>query len=167
MSTMNEATAASSRAPEADRLLRILSEGYGPGAWHGPDMKAALSGLAPEEAFWRPAPERHNIAEIALHHAYYLHSVRGKLAAAPIEPFALTGEDWFELPGKTGMTWPSILETVASQHQKLEALIRDSAAGRASSPLPDSECLGLILGITCHAAYHAGQIQLLRRLRSQ
>ena len=30
-------------APDAATLARILDEGYGPGAWHGADMKAAAS----------------------------------------------------------------------------------------------------------------------------
>jgi hypothetical protein len=49
---------------------RVLNEGYGPGAWHGSDLKAALADLNPALAFWRPGAGRHNIAEIALHHAY-------------------------------------------------------------------------------------------------
>src|SRR5258707_6467298 len=46
---------------------RVVAEGYGPGAWHGPDLKAALTGVTPELAYWRPGAGRHNIAEIALH----------------------------------------------------------------------------------------------------
>src|SRR5439155_6236180 len=49
---------------------RVLNEGYGTGAWHGPDLKAELGDVTPELAFWRPARGRHNIAEIALHHAF-------------------------------------------------------------------------------------------------
>ena len=49
---------------------RLLREGYGEGAWHGPDLKTALADVSSEGAFRRPAPGRHNIAEIALHHAY-------------------------------------------------------------------------------------------------
>ncbi|PYR18731.1 MAG: hypothetical protein DMF98_25380 [Acidobacteria bacterium] len=45
---------------------RVLNEGYGPGAWHGADLKAALADVTPDLAFWRVAPGRHNIAEIAL-----------------------------------------------------------------------------------------------------
>jgi len=33
-----------------------------------------------------------------------------------------------------------------------------------ASPLGESEWLDLVLGITCHAVYHAGQIQLIKRL---
>ena len=65
-------TAATKKAPAAILVTpalakRILDEGYGPGAWHGNDMKAALADVTPKLAYWRPAPGRHNIAEIAIH----------------------------------------------------------------------------------------------------
>ena len=69
---------------------RILQEGYGPGAWHGPDLESALADVTPALALWRPAPGRHNIAEIALHHAYCVRSVRTQLSGRPAEPFVLT-----------------------------------------------------------------------------
>ena len=41
---------------------RVLNERYGPGAWHGSDLKAALADVNPALAFWRPGEGRHNIA---------------------------------------------------------------------------------------------------------
>jgi hypothetical protein len=38
---------------------RVLNEGYGPGAWHGADLKAAIADVTPALAFWRPAEGRH------------------------------------------------------------------------------------------------------------
>jgi hypothetical protein len=32
------------------------------------------------------------------------------------------------------------------------------------SPMKADERFGLVLGVTCHAVYHAGQIQLIKRL---
>ena len=72
---------------------RVLTEGYGPGAWHGPDLKAALADVGPAVAFWRPAAGRHNIAEITLHHAFYTRAVRSQISGQPAEPFVLEGED--------------------------------------------------------------------------
>jgi len=40
--------------PISSPLTRVLDEGYGPGAWHGADMKAALADVTPAIAFWRP-----------------------------------------------------------------------------------------------------------------
>ena len=144
---------------------RILNEGYGPGAWHGADLKAALADVAPALAFWRPAPGRHNIAEIALHHAYYVRSVRGRVSGEAPEPFVLDGDDWFEASGTTGPGWAEIQAVVGAEQEKLAALAGDLAAGRATSPLGQAERFDLVLGITCHAVYHAGQVQLVKRLR--
>ena len=44
-------------------LSGILDEGDGPGGWHGNDMKAAVADVTAEDAFWRPQPAPHNIAE--------------------------------------------------------------------------------------------------------
>jgi hypothetical protein len=146
---------------------RVLNEGYGSDAWHGPDMKAALTDVVPALAFWRPAPGRHNIAEIALHHAYCARAVRAQVSGRSAEPFVLEGEDWFEVADEATLSWPEVLVTVETQQQRLSALIADIESGKAKSPLPDAERFALVLGITCHAIYHAGQVQLIKRLRGE
>ena len=146
---------------------RVMNEGYGPGAWHGGDLKAALADVAPARAFWRPAVERHNIAEIALHHAYCARAVRSQISGRPAEPFVLEGEDWFAAEDETTLAWRTILTTVDSEQQILGALVADMEAGKATSALSDDERFNLVLGITCHAIYHAGQIQLIKRLRGE
>lgn len=138
---------------EKTELSRILDEGYGPGAWHGPDFKAALADVGPELAFWRPAPERHNIAEIALHHAFYVRSVRGQLSGTTPEPFVLEGEDWFDA---SSLSWPEIQAVVEKEQGKLAEVAADLE--------PTAERFNLVLGITGHAIYHAGQVQLLKKL---
>jgi hypothetical protein len=153
-------------AVDAALLTRIVHEGYGPGSWHGPDLKAALSDVTPELAFWRPGTGRHNIAEIALHHAFFARSVRAQIRGEDAEPFVLEGEDWFELPTKAALSWPRVLEVVAAQQKALEKAIVDVGAGRVS-PAKDVKVLDLVLGITCHAVYHAGQVQLIKRLRAK
>jgi hypothetical protein len=144
---------------------RILDEGYGPGAWHGADLKAALADVAADVAFWRPAPGRHNIAEIALHHAFCANAVRGKLSGKEPESFVLEGDDWFNTDA-TPMKWSEILAIVELQQRKLATLVKSITAGKTTSPLSDSERLDLVLGITCHAVYHAGQVQLIKRLQA-
>ena len=144
---------------------RILQEGYGPGAWHGPDLKAAIADVTSDAAFWRPGPSRHNIAEIALHHAYTAHSVRAKLTGKPAEAFALEGEDWFPAEKPARMTWKQIAKVLDSEQQQLAAAVEEIESGRAASPLSETEQLELLLGVTCHAIYHAGQVQLLKRLQ--
>ena len=143
---------------------RVLREGYGEGAWHGPDLKAALADVSAEVAFRRPAPERHNIAEIAVHHAYCMRNVRAKLTGQEPEPFVLEGDDWFDLSNPRTLPWSKVADLVAREHEKLSGIVADIAVGRVQSPLSNDERLDVVLGITCHAIYHAGQIQLIKRL---
>lgn len=146
---------------------RVLNEGYGPGAWHGPDLKAALTDVLPAIAYRRPAAGRHNIAEIALHHAYCTRAVRAQISGRTAEPFVLKGEDWFEVAGESVLSWEKILDTVATQQQGLGRLLSEIRTGTLVSPLEESERFNLVLGITCHAVYHAGQIQLIKRLAGE
>lgn len=146
--------------------LRVLQEGHGADAWHGPNLGAALADVTPPLAFWRAAPGRHNIAEIALHHAYCVRSVRAQLSGRPADPFVLDGEDWFEAGDEQQLSWPDIRKAVESEQQRLSTLIADIEAGRVKSAMSEEERFGLVLGITCHAVYHAGQIQLIKRLHA-
>jgi hypothetical protein len=146
---------------------RVLNEGYGPGAWHGPDLKAALADVGPAAAFWRPGAGRHTIAEIALHHAYCVRAARAQISGRSPEPFVLDGEDWFDAADETTLSWPAIQAALESQQQQLAALVSSIEAGTAASPLGEAERFALVLGITCHAVYHAGQVQLIKRLRGE
>ncbi len=163
MSTVTNDKVATTSGTDSTVLARIAKEGYGPGAWHGPDLKAALGDVTPELAFQRPAAGRHNIAEIALHHAYFIRSVRAQLSGVTPEPFVLPGEDWFELSDDSKLTWKQILGVVASEQRRLNAAIADLGSGR-TRPAADVEPFDLVLGITCHAVYHAGQVQLVKKL---
>jgi hypothetical protein len=144
-------------------LARVTQEGYGPGAWHGPDLKAALTDVSAKVAFWRPGPGRHNIAEIALHHAYFVRSVVSQLSGEAPKAFIVEGEDWFELPDSTRISWPRVLEVVESHQKALAATVDKLVTGRLRPPT-EVEPLDLVLGITCHAIYHAGQVQLIKRM---
>jgi DinB family protein len=146
---------------------RVLMEGYGPGAWHGADLKAALADVTPALAFWRPAAGRHNIAEIALHHAYSTRAVRAQISGVPADPFVREGDDWFDLSDEQAFTWLQVQATVDAEQRRLAALVADIEAGRAQAPLADADRFNLTLGITCHAVYHAGQVQLIKRLREE
>jgi hypothetical protein len=165
VSTATSDKVASPSKVDANILARIVQEGYGPGAWHGPDLKAALSEVTPELAFWRPASGRHNIAEIAIHHAYCVRNVRAQLAGSTPEAFVLEGEDWFELPNASKLSWPKIVAIVESQQGQLAETVADLGAGRIRQSSDGANTFDLVLGVTCHAVYHAAQVQLIKRLR--
>jgi len=76
----------------------------------------------------------------------------------------LEGEDWFELADSSRLSWAVVQATVEAAQDRLSQTVADIGAGRSESPLSEDERFGLVLGITGHAAYHAGQIQLIKKL---
>jgi hypothetical protein len=143
---------------------RILDEGYGPGAWYGADLHTAVADVAAASAFKRPAKHRHNIAEVALHHAYWAGEIAGKLTGESAAAFPLEGEDWFDLEDESRLSWKEIVATLAAAQHRLSQAVSEIASGARISPLGEAERFDLVVGITGHAAYHAGQIQLIKKL---
>ena len=148
----------------AGTFNRILDEGYGPGAWYGSDLRAAVGDVTAAAAFKRPAKARHNIAEIAMHQAYWAGQIAAKLTGGEAEPFPLEGEDWFELSNESRLSWKTITATLEASQQRLSQAVAGIASGARTSPLGEAERFDLVVGITGHAAYHAGQVQLIKKL---
>jgi hypothetical protein len=143
---------------------RILDEGYGAGAWYGSDLRAAVGDVTAASAFRRPAKGRHNIAEVALHHAYWAGQVAGKLTGGEAAAFPLDGEDWFELNDESRLPWDAITAALEASQRRLSQAVSEVASGARTSPLGEAERFDLVLGVSEHAAYHAGQIQLIKKL---
>src|SRR5215203_774863 len=104
-------------------LNRILDEGYGPGAWYGSDLRAAVGDVSAAAAFARPQEKRHNIAEIAMHQAYWAEQIAAKLTGGKPAAFPLEGEDWFELSNESRMSWDSITATLEASQQRLSQAV--------------------------------------------
>ena len=66
----------------------------------------------------------------------------------------LDGEDWFVLDDQKTLKWTAVQKVLDDEQRKLAKLLASSSPDR----------LDLILGLTCHAVYHAGQIQLIKVL---
>ncbi len=153
--------------PVTELLVTSIEEGYRAKAWHGTNLKGSLRGLTAKQAAWRPGPGRHNIWEIALHCAYWKYIVRRRLLGEARGSFPEPGSNWFKRPGPgSAGAWKRDLRLLEQMHRSLvQALasaplrtIRRTPAGRKMSNR------SMVAGIAMHDVYHAGQIQLLKRL---
>ena len=61
--------------PRIELLLENLNRAFGKRSWHGPNLMGSIRGLKPEDAAWRPQPERHNIWEYVVHAAYWKYRI--------------------------------------------------------------------------------------------
>ena len=148
-------------------LLRILDEGYEKRAWHGPNLKGSLRGLGAQEASWRPGPDRHNIWEIAVHAAYWKYAIRRRLTGEKRGAFPLEGSNWFARPDvPTDKAWRADVAMLEDQHRRLRATVADlSPAALGVKPHGSKHPTDtLVSGGAAHDVYHAGQVQLLKRL---
>jgi len=153
--------------PEIKILLAGLDQAYDRKSWHGTNLRGALRGLAMKTAAWRPAPGRHNIWEIVVHAAYWKYAVYRRLAGETRGSFALKGSNWFARPQElTEAAWRTDLKLLAETHQLLRAAVVKMKPGDLYKIFPGGKLdnFALLSGIAAHDLYHAGQIQLLKRL---
>lgn len=153
-------------------LLALIEEGFQKAAWHGPNLRGALRGVRAEEAAWRPAKGRHNIWELTVHAAFWKHEVTKRLTGSEAHEFPEKGRNWFARgEGKMSKAqaqkmWLRDLALLRKTHKALRratAAIGESELGR---PCRGSRQIAKrnIVGIAMHDVYHAGQIQVLRKL---
>jgi len=146
-------------------LLTILDQAYNRASWHGPNLRGSIRGVTPGLAARRPALRRHNIWEIVVHAAYWKYVVTRRLTSAPRGSFPLKGSNWFRRDGGTAAEWRDDLALLEREHAALRAAVAhlppralDRRAGGKAT------LFDLVAGVAAHDIYHAGQIQLLKRL---
>jgi uncharacterized damage-inducible protein DinB len=153
--------------PEIRLLLELIDQAYDRKAWHGPNLKASVRGLTAEQAAWRPEPGRHSIAEQVLHAAYWKYACRRRLRGDKRGSFPLKGSNWF-LVGEPLLEtqWRQYMRILDGEHGALrEAVVALSGEKLHQAPSGSKvNPAALVMGVAAHDIYHAGQIQLLKRL---
>ena len=153
-------------------LLKAIDQGFDHKSWHGPILKGSLRGVTAVQAAWRPGPKRHNIWEIAVHCAYWKYSLLRRLRPDLESTFPEKGSNWFPRPRERGnkdasdKAWKADLAMLFAFHRDLRTAVA-SLSDAALDTIPrgsKTRIEDLVLGIAFHDIYHAGQIQLLKRL---
>jgi hypothetical protein len=150
-------------------LLHTFDQAYDRQSWHGTNLKGSLRGLTAARAARRPGPRRHNIWELAVHAAYWKYAVWRQLTGARRGTFPLAGSNWFERPTRehSGQpAWRRDLALLEDMHHQLRSAIASLSPRELGQRAPGSKYTRVFLveGIAAHDLYHAGQIQLIKRL---
>jgi hypothetical protein len=156
-------------SPSDKRTIQLLLDGideaFGKKAWHGPNLRGSIRGLMAREAAWRPSPRRHNIWEIVVHAAYWKYAVRRRILGEKRGSFPLKGSNWFPRPfSADDKAWREDVALLVAEHEKMRAAVTRLAEAKPSAG--SSTLVRLVQGIAFHDVYHAGQIQLLKRLQT-
>lgn len=149
-------------------LLALIDAAYDHRSWHGPNLRGSLRGVTPSQAAGRPERSRHNIWELTVHAAYWKYIGLRRLTGAKRGSFELKGSNWFARDDEpTAGAWRADLKLLDESHRAFRAAValltpRDLTRTPAGSEFSNA---GLISGVAAHDLYHAGQIQLLKRLQ--
>jgi hypothetical protein len=152
---------------EIEHLLGLLDEAYQRAAWHGPNLRGSIRGVTAREAALRPRAGRHNIWEIVIHAAYWKYAVRRRLSGEKRGSFSLPGSNWFDRPkDRSEKAWRTDVGLLDREHQLLRGVILSFPPENLDRRPYGSKSTArrMIAGIAFHDTYHAGQIQLIKRL---
>jgi uncharacterized damage-inducible protein DinB len=123
--------------------------------------------MTPALAAWRPAAGRHNIWELIVHAAYWKYVAWRRLTGAKRGSFPLAGSNFFARPvTQTTLALRADLALLDEMHRVLRdaaAAVRPADLDRRSAQRAVTK-RALLTGVAAHDVYHAGQIQLLKRL---
>jgi hypothetical protein len=154
----------------AEQLLAILDQAYDRRSWHGTNLRGSLRGVSMERAAWRPGRSRHNIWEIVVHAAYWKYAARRRLTGEARGSFPLKGSNWFNRPQVAiDTSWRRDIELLDEMHRAFRdtvARLSPDSLHRKIARSKDTN-FSLITGVAAHDLYHAGQIQLIKRLGPQ
>ena len=153
---------------ERSLLVRILDQAFDRQSWHGTTLAGSLRGVTPEQALWRPAADRHNIWELVLHTAYWKYVVRRRVTGEKRGNFPRSGSNWLALPQVADRSaWRADVTLLKEQHRALRTVVKGLSAAKLSARSATRKWRNseLIHGVAAHDLYHAGQIQLLKRLQ--
>jgi hypothetical protein len=154
---------------DIDQLLFLIDTAYDHVSWHGTNLRGSIRGVTPTQAAWRPGPRRHNIWELVVHAAYWKYVAWRRLTGAPPGSFGEDGSNWFTRPTDPGLkAWKADVDLLGRTHRTLRAAVVAINPRELDRPVKKASHTtrrALIAGVASHDVYHAGQIQLLKRLR--
>jgi hypothetical protein len=150
---------------DIDLLLSQIDQAYDRRSWHGTNLRGSIRGITPAQAVWRPGPRRHNIHELIVHCAYWKYVVTRRLTGERRGSFPLNGSNWFTRDRADAVALRDDVRLLQECHRRLRATVGALNARALARAAADSRPTHwLVSGIVAHDVYHAGQIQLLKRL---
>jgi uncharacterized damage-inducible protein DinB len=148
-----------------DIAARIVKAVTGP-VWHGPALAEVLSDVGASWAAAGPAAGAHSIGELVLHVSFWCDDSLSRVGATGTLPEPGEGVDWPAVPDPLDeQRWRELVDGMAQSHRALAAATRLLSPDRLGARVPGRRVTyeDMLRGVVEHAAYHGGQIAILRR----
>lgn len=143
-----------------DQIRRAFT---GP-AWHGDALAELLRDVTAAEGAQRPSRAVHTIAELSGHIGVWVDVARRRLAGEDVT--ARSAENFAALDTSSPLRWRAAVERLGERHELLARAAEALDVARLGEIVPghDFSAADMLHGVVEHAAYHGGQIALLRNL---
>jgi uncharacterized damage-inducible protein DinB len=146
----------------ADQLQRAF---YG-SAWHGPAVMEILEDVDALTAAAKPSPNVHSIWELLLHVAVWDGAALTRLSGSKCQPIGDANFPPVKRP--TDTAWRKAVSDAKRTHDKLVKTVSGLPDERLRDRVPGKRYnfYHMLHGIAQHELYHAGQMAILKKLRS-
>lgn len=144
-------------------IIDQLKRAFDGEAWHGPGLMEILDRVDAKTAAAHPIPSAHSIWELVLHIAGWERVITRRLHGETVKPS--DQEDFPAVPKISDNTWRGAVNTLRQNHEELIKAVSALSDSKLSGPVPGKshDVLFMLLGAVQHAAYHGGQIALLKK----
>jgi uncharacterized damage-inducible protein DinB len=149
---------------QVEFIVEQLKLAFDGEAWHGPALMEILADVNAATAAVRPIPTAHSIWELVLHVAAWEHVITTRIVHG--KAIQLSDEENFgHIEHVSEAAWRQAVETLQRNHRELIKTVSGLTESRLSDQVPGKpyDILFMLHGAVQHAAYHGGQIALLKR----
>ena len=150
---------------ELSSILDQLKRAFDGEAWHGPAVMEILDDVDAKTAAARPIHTAHCIWELVIHLAGWEQVVTRRLRG---ETATLSNEQNFgHLEHATDAAWQNAVASLRRNHAELIKTVSALPESKLNDRVPgkDYDVRFMLHGAVQHAAYHGGQIAILKRAR--
>ncbi len=151
---------------QVDQIVHELKCAFDGEAWHGPALMELLHGVDAKTAAARPIATAHSIWELVVHLTGWERVITRRLQG---ENLTLSDDENFGHITSSGeAAWRQAVENLRSTHANLIQALSSLPEEKLNAPVPGKpyDIRFMLHGASQHAAYHGGQIALLKRARA-
>jgi len=152
---------------ETARIADELRRAFDGEAWHGDSLFKILKGVGAAQAAKRPIGNAHSIWELVLHIAAWENAVRRRMTGVAVKLSAR--KNFPRVDDISPTAWQRALAHACETHEELTAAVKEFPEASLRQRVPGKQGAHytfyfMLHGLAQHAAYHAGQIALLKKM---
>ena len=152
--------------PELEFIVNQLKAAFDGEAWHGPALMEVLDGIDAKAAAAHPIADAHSVWELVLHLTTWERVISRRIQGEALMPSDEENFPQVQQPAET--VWREALKNLRTAHADLIHLVSNMNEAQLDGRVPgkDYDMRFMLTGSVQHAAYHGGQIALLKKAQS-